>query len=114
MAGTLLTGNLEADGKDRRGWFVGHFVEEPAMRHSTALEIKWFRHPKDDVRPKWVTGETRTTLLVLISGRFAIDLGGGEIVLAEQGDYAMWGPEVDHRWRAIEESVMLTVRWPST
>jgi hypothetical protein len=25
----------------------------------------------------------------------------------------MWGPGVDHSWEALEDSVVLTVRWPS-
>jgi hypothetical protein len=36
-----------------------------------------------------------------------------EVLLARQGDYAMWGPGIDHHWSADEESVVLTVRWPS-
>ena len=35
------------------------------------------------------------------------------VVLAERGDYVVWGRDVDHSWFAEEESVVLTVRWPS-
>jgi quercetin dioxygenase-like cupin family protein len=35
------------------------------------------------------------------------------VLLERQGDYVVWGPGVDHSWRAEEESVVLTVRWPS-
>ena len=41
------------------------------------------------------------------------ELPGRDVVLAERGDYVVWGPGVDHSWCAEEESVVLTVRWPS-
>ena len=61
----------------------------------------------------WVTGEERTALQVLISGRFRVEFPGRSVVLAEQGDYVVGGRGVDHSWYAEEESVVLTVRWPS-
>jgi quercetin dioxygenase-like cupin family protein len=60
-----------------------------------------------------VSGERRTALLVLISGRFRVRLPGRDVLLTEQGDYVVWGRGVDHSWLAEEESVVLTVRWPS-
>ena len=57
--------------------------------------------------------ETRTTVLLLVSGRFRLDLSVESYIL-EQGDYAMWGPGIGHSWRAEEDSVVVTVRWPST
>jgi quercetin dioxygenase-like cupin family protein len=52
-------------------------------------------------------------VLVLISGRFRIELSIGRFMLGRQGDYAVWGPGIDHSWRAEEESVVVTIRWPS-
>jgi hypothetical protein len=112
------SGNTVDDGAARRGWFVGHFVDEDPLRHSDAVEVKWARHPAGEARDGWVTGEARTALVVLISGRFRMWFrsGGGEpeeIVLAREGDYVVWVPGTDHTWRAEEATVVLTVRWPS-
>lgn len=108
-------GNAYQDGSEHRGWLVGHFMDGiPAQTED--VEIKWFTHPAGQQRPEWVRGETATTLCLLISGRFQLSLSNGSeesVVLAEQGDYALWGPGVDHLWTAEEESVVLTVRWPS-
>lgn len=71
------------------------------------------RPSEGDERAHWVTGEDRTALQVLVSGRFRVDFPGRSVVLAEQGDYVVWGRGVDHSWYAEEESVVLTVRWPS-
>jgi quercetin dioxygenase-like cupin family protein len=60
-----------------------------------------------------VRGEHRTALLVLISGRFRVELPDRSVLLERPGDYVVWGHGVDHTWWADEESVVLTVRWPS-
>ncbi|MEY9810119.1 hypothetical protein RKD21_000376 [Streptomyces albogriseolus] len=51
-----------------------------------------------------MTGEERTALLVLVSGRFRVELPGRSVLLAEQGDYVVWGRGVDHSLFAEEES----------
>lgn len=106
-------GNASDDSAQTRGWFVGHFLEVDDIRLSDEVEIKWGIHPRRDRREEVVTGETRTTVLILISGRFRINLGEDSFVLENQGDYAMWGAGVDHTWEAEEDSVMMTIRWPS-
>ncbi len=109
----VYTGNATVDGAADRGWLLGHFKPLDDPRHSDDVEIKWSVHPVGDERAAWVRGERRTALLVLISGRFRVELPGRCVILAEQGDYVVWGPGVDHWWHAEEESVVMTVRWPS-
>ncbi len=47
-------------------------------------------------------------------GRFLeIQFPGMECVLSEEGDYALWSAGVPHRWAVVQESLVLTVRWPS-
>lgn len=109
----VYVGNAHTDGSGDRGWLLGHFKSPGDLRHSTDVEIKWSTHPAGDTRAAWVTGERRTALLVLISGRFRVELRDRSVLLSEQGDYVIWGPGVDHSYRAEEESVVMTVRWPS-
>ncbi len=52
-------------------------------------------------------------MLVLISGRFLMRFPGRDVLLERQGDYVVWGRGTGHSWCAEEESVVLTVRWPS-
>jgi hypothetical protein len=107
-------GNAVRDGADTRGWLVGHFLgAEAGIRTSPDVEIKWGAHPAGERRESLVTGDTRTTVLMLVSGRFEIELDGVSHMLREPGDYAMWGPGIDHVWEAHEDTVALTVRWPS-
>ncbi|MGW2366305.1 signal peptidase I [Streptomyces sp. NPDC001667] len=113
MDDSVYVGNAGKDAALDRGWLLGHFKDAADPRHSVDVEIKWGVHPRGDERARWVTGEERTALLVLISGRFRVELPGRSVLLAEQGDYVVWARGVDHSWCAEEESVVLTVRWPS-
>ncbi|MER7458398.1 signal peptidase I [Micromonospora sp. NPDC126480] len=113
MTDTIYVGNADADAAGDRGWLLGYFKPVGDPRHSGDVEIKWGVHPPGDRRAQWVTGEKRTALLVLISGRFRVELPDRTVVLSRRGDYVVWGHGVDHSWYAEEESVVLTVRWPS-
>jgi len=107
-------GNAATDGLEHRGWIVGAFMDSGDLRMTEDVEIKWGTHPAGDKRANWEYDEKRTTVLILVSGRFRIDLSVDSHVLARQGDYAMWGPGVGHSWEAEEDSVVITVRWPGT
>ncbi|WP_406319836.1 signal peptidase I [Streptosporangium sp. NBC_01639] len=109
----VYVGSADVDAAGDRGWLLGHFKPVDDVRHSDDVEIKWGVHPRGDERAQWVTEEKRTALLILISGRFRVELPGRSVLLAKQGDYVVWGHGVDHSWYAEEESVVLTVRWPS-
>jgi hypothetical protein len=114
MADNWYVGNAAIDSKDRRGWIVGHFLDqEDGIRVSDEVEVKWGIHPAGDARHDWQTDEHRTTVILLVSGQFRIELSAGTFVLKDQGDYAMWGPSIDHSWHAEEDSIIITVRWPS-
>jgi len=112
MTGTIYTGSAADDAPHNRGWLVGHFMPDGDLRHSIGVEIKWGAHPRGDERANWVTGETRTALIVLVRGRFRIHFRDRSVLLARQGDYVVFSG-VDHSWLAEEETVILGVRWPS-
>jgi glyoxylate utilization-related uncharacterized protein len=114
MADNWHVGNAAIDGADYRGWFVGHFIDRSGgVRASDAVEIKWGIHPAGERRDAWHTDEQRTTVLLLVKGRFRLDLSIGTFVLQNEGDYAMWGPGIGHSWQAKEDTVVITIRWPS-
>lgn len=99
---------------DRRGWIVGHFVDALDLLSTNAVEVKWGVHPADERRSAYVPGDVRTALAILVSGRFRIWLpDGSSVMMSEPGDYVMWGPGVGHTWEAVQDSVVVTVRWPS-
>ncbi|EWC61255.1 hypothetical protein UO65_3442 [Actinokineospora spheciospongiae] len=114
MTHNWSTGNAEDDGAPTRGWLVGHFIDpNEGVRSQKDVEIKWGIHPPGDKRADWTADDQRTTLVILISGHFRVDVTGGSTTMTRQGDYIMWGPGVDHSWEALDQSIVLTVRWPS-
>ena len=112
MEEQIYVGSATVDAPADRGWLLGHFKPAGSVRHSGDVEIKWGIHPPGDRRARWVTGEKRTTVLILISGRFRVELPERDVLLARQGDYVMFHG-IDHSWHAEEESVVMAVRWAS-
>jgi quercetin dioxygenase-like cupin family protein len=117
MSDIWYLGNANDDADQHRGWLLGHFIapETPgsAVRNTGDVEIKWGVHPAGQERPEWTVDDQRTTLVLLVSGRFRLDLTTGSTTLQKQGDYVVWGPGIDHSWQAEDDSVVITVRWPS-
>jgi cellulose synthase/poly-beta-1,6-N-acetylglucosamine synthase-like glycosyltransferase len=110
----VVVGNAAVDGAPFRGWFVGHFVrpvDDP--RATGAVEVKWGLHPAGDVRDTWGVSTVATWLAILVRGRFRVEFPDREVLLAHEGDYVLVPPGIPHTVRAEEESIVLTVRWPS-
>ncbi|MDQ3815824.1 MAG: signal peptidase I [Armatimonadota bacterium] len=106
-------GNAARLALEHRGWFLGHFVGEAGQPlHCEAVEIKWAEHRAGERRAAW-SQCAASSLSILIRGRFRIQFPDEEFVLAEEGDFVVWGPDVPHTWHAEEDSLVLTVRWPS-
>jgi quercetin dioxygenase-like cupin family protein len=108
-------GNAAEDGRETRGWLLGYFID-PAegVRSTKDLEVKWGIHPAGEKRPNWTADDQRTTLVLLVEGHFVVHLSDGSATLTRQGDYVVWGPGIDHSWEAVSDSVVITVRWPSS
>ncbi len=109
-----ICGNVTVAGKDTRGWFFGHFMpgENNPLR-SSDMEIKWCTHAKGELRAQWAPGNPVKTLNVLIRGHLVLLFPDQEIALKNEGDFVLFGPGVAHSYRAVEESTVITVRWPS-
>lgn len=111
-SGALHIGNVQDDGVDYRGWFVGYFVRSSDARYTTDVEVKWSTHPTGDARPDW-NPDAATALCLLAQGCFKLHFETRSVTFRRPGDYAVWGPGIEHLWQAIEDSTVLTIRWPS-
>lgn len=109
----IVFGNALADGASRRGWFVGHFIDAHPARQTADVEVKWASHAAGEQRSQWSTNRTATTLSILIHGQFRLFFPDREILLLQEGDYALWLPGVPHSWATEAASTILTVRFPS-
>lgn len=110
----VLSGNAATDDPARYGWFVGHFLTGAGdPRATSTLEVKWAVYHGGETRARWAANRAATTLAVLVRGRFRLRFPGRELLLAAEGDYALWEPGVPHHWTAETAAIVLTVRWPS-
>jgi len=113
-SGAPYFGNAAAAAGDTRGWFLGHFMSgERSPLRSREVELKWFTHAKGETRTEWAPASPVRTLNILIRGRFVLLFPEQEVTLANEGDFVVFGPGIAHSFRAEEESLVLTVRWPS-
>ncbi len=111
MQSRFRSGNALADGAEHRSWFMGAFFDPEDARYSSDIEVKWASHAAGDRRDAWAAGGDVTTLTALVSGLFVVQFATGEYRLERPGDYVLFGPSFPHRWAAVEDSTMLTVRW---
>ena len=82
------------------------------------LCLKWFQHHPDD-DPAWgaakPTSSGRTLSVLTAPGAFALSFGRDgrrlELVLENAGDFVLWGEGLEHSWRVLAPSTVLTVRW---
>ncbi len=113
----FITGNLNKNflkNNKRRGWFIGHFINKPFFKDED-IEIKWAIHKKGEKFNSIRSAKKSKSLSILISGKTKISFPElkKEIILSKQGDFVYWNKKVFHTSEIIEESVFLTIRWPS-
>jgi quercetin dioxygenase-like cupin family protein len=114
-AAVIEWGNAAEVSAATRGLFVGHFMRGRVdALASRDVELKWFTHAAGETRPEWSPPSVVRTLNVLVRGRFVLCFPDREVELVREGDFVMFGPGVAHSFRSLEESLVLTVRWPSS
>ena len=116
--GLIITGNLEQEklkNPQRKGWFIGHFMEPNSVFQSNDFEVRWGIHKKGEKKDIPGANMTAKTISILIKGKFAIRFPKQkkEVVLSKVGDFAFWDAKVYHTSEALTDSVILTIRWPS-
>lgn len=114
----IQTGNFDQDVQqypELVNWVVGYARPDDSPLHTRAVYVKWVRLKKGQGKSAPSFEPTAHTLGVLISGKIAQHFPDENktIVLQKEGDYIFFGPNVLHAWSAIEDCVMLTVRWPA-
>jgi hypothetical protein len=120
------------DKGDTTNWIVGvgkgiptdslRFMqrEEKAIDGTRAknIAVKWFVHSPSD-SPDWgvkkPTSEGRTISLLAGDGEFEIlfSKGNGQykLTLDQPGNFAIWGPGLEHSWKPLKISTIVTIRW---
>lgn len=93
-------------------WVVGSFVNDPDFQNDN-FEFKFQEDKKGVLRPpKDVLDPNVTTLAVLIYGYVRMNFGDKDMILKERGDYIWWSPDVPHLFEFLQDSLVITLRWP--
>ena len=88
-------------------------MDEGSPLKTTDIEIKWGNHKAEETKGVFATNSSATTLGILIKGKFTISFENRDVVLNSEGDYVLFPAGVAHSWTANEDSLIITVRWPS-
>lgn len=106
-------GNTAADGQDHRGWFIGPFMDPSnPLAHTDGLEVKMAFHNSGAERTSTGGESPFTTLAILSQGDFELIFEDKLYRLRRPGDYLLWSPNIPHRTRSVQDSTVITVRWP--
>jgi hypothetical protein len=115
------SGNARKDGRKYRGWLVGSFRPKGSPLFDSKIEIKWDRVKAGTKRTREQASvdPTRRTLQLVISVYIRTSFPATEDQEEGQedlrgGDYCLWEAGVLHYWEAIKNSLVITIRWPST
>jgi len=124
----ITIGNAATQNSVFKGWFIGPLQNWAAgqkaeaapfgLRESAVVEMKWGVHSAGETRSEWAPCSDQTTISLLVRGRFLVRFRSSrdqsrivEQRLSREGDYAIWGTDVEHTWMAEKDSVIVTVRW---
>ncbi len=112
---SIVTGNAYLDGEQYRTWFIGHFVgqDQHSLRRTRHVEVQLRQHPKGNRKQGWSSHRSAHSLVLLIRGHFVLEFPHKKVELLHEGDYSLWPPGVPHTWEAKEDTLVVTVRWPS-
>lgn len=109
----FILGNALADGKRHSGWLVGHFMVNGTLQHTNDVEVKFTMNPKGKSNEAVTANRVSRSMAILVAGKHRMFFGNTSVVLENVGDYALWGAGISHSWTALEDSTIVTIRWPS-
>lgn len=114
----ILVGNLDQDKMDnpqRRGWFLGYFMDQDSEFYSKDFEVKWGKHEQGYKKKGVGKNRTAKSISILVKGKVKIAFPeqNKETLLENEGDYVYFSPGIGHTFEALEQSITITFRWPS-
>jgi uncharacterized cupin superfamily protein len=91
---------------------LGHYMPDGPLRDRN-LEVKLSETEAGRCRPEaQATSFPVRTMQMLLSGRYEACFPDGTVVLEKPGDFVISEAGTPHWWKALENTVILTLRWP--
>lgn len=106
--------NAFALGKDKEGWFFGSFINDPNLK-SSDLEIQLIELEEGFSKRSTRHDASVKAITILIEGFFEISFPdeGHAVALEKQGDFVKYDLSSNHKSKALIDSTILTIKWPS-
>ena len=112
----IIFGNFK-DVIEKRGnnWVIGHFMNHGTPLYNTDFEVKWGDHKKGESKENLGVNVQAKTLAILVSGKVSLKFPSHdkEFIFENRGDFVFYDKGVPHSWSILEDSLVLTIRWPS-
>jgi len=113
----LVTGNFDKERHAHRDWIFGHFMDQDSPFRNENFEIKWGKHKKGESFEAKEVGpnDQCCTVAILVYGeeRLTFSSVDREVLLENEGDYVFWQPNIPHIAVFREDTLVITIRWPS-
>ncbi|MCX6729889.1 MAG: signal peptidase I [Candidatus Portnoybacteria bacterium] len=102
------------DDRNALQWLMGHFIKPQSnLLFDEKLEIKWGEVKAGYDNGQWSKSNYAKTIAILVHGEFIMSFQNQDVVLKKEGDYVIWGPGIVHMGKAVKDTVLITLRWPS-
>jgi len=112
----LLEGNTQRDCA-RNGWFLGHFMPDRDLRHTTQLEARHAHFKQDEAENEFTNPILATTFWLVTRGilrnEYVFSDGKEATVVCHAYEYAIIAPGARSKWYAAEDCEVIMMRWPS-
>lgn len=101
-------------GKNRKGWFLGHFMDNPCLR-TDDIEIQLIKLAKGHSKESKKVNHKVKAVTILIKGCFELEFPkeNKKVVLERQGDFVLFDLSSKHIGKAIKDTQIITIKWPS-
>jgi len=138
----IIQGNLNQNDPKRRGWFAGNFMDEDSPFKTDDFELQWRKLKAGEEKPNLGTQKVAKTMGILVYGKFefnfpkenkldpakggasgrvcrkgrssaASNYSGKKITLEKEGEFVFFDAGVAHSWKVIEDTLLVSIRWPS-
>ena len=117
----IKTGNISNINVNYKEWFLGKFIKESDFNTENIknFEVKWSHKEKGYTFPlkeNLVQDPYCKSMAILMRGKYKCSFLNDDgtfvdCLLENEGDYIFWAPDINHKIEALEDSVILTIRW---
>lgn len=106
----IFSENTAKIGKNYKQWIIGNSIDKYPELMSDNVMIKWGKHKKGEKRKNFVCDKNMFTVTILVYGKMQQIFENKKLLQTKEGDLVYYAPGVYHKWIALEDSLIITIR----